>query len=50
MTGELSDYDRKQVAEFEAGANPIFISAALLDELARLGRIEPGVYLVRISW
>lgn len=47
----VDDYNAKAVAEFKMhGVQTEWKAQAILNELCREGRIEPGEYLIRVSW
>lgn len=51
ITGkEIDDYDRKKVETFRETGEGSFLSRSLLEDLCSQGKIEPGNYLVSVSW
>jgi len=51
VDGTLYDYEREEIAAFIDGTHDgDYLASALMNELCRLGRIEPGTYMVRVSW
>ena len=47
---ELDDYERKYIQEFEKTGTGVYLARALLNDLCIKGKIEPGEYLIRVSW
>ena len=46
----LNNYDENKLSKFKAGEDPQFISHILLNDLCNRGVIEPGKYLIKVSW
>jgi hypothetical protein len=47
---EPNEYDRKKIEEMKQGKFAQFITCTLLCDLCHRGLIEPGKYIIDVSW
>ena len=50
VTPDVDEWDRGKVDDFVKGTEHPNITGALLNDMCKRGLIEPGKYLVKVSW
>jgi hypothetical protein len=50
VDGSVDKYEQAKLEEFRATGRSRYLADALLNDLCRQGRIEPGSYIIHVSW
>lgn len=50
VTGEVDEYEAADIESLKAGEFPTFVTGAVLNDLARIGLIPTGDYVVSLSY